>query len=106
MEKEGIIEGYTITVDHERLGYSLTAIIDLSLDKKRLIETEREISKLPNVYGVYDITGAMDAMIVAKFHSRDELNKFIKALLKKDYVVNSQTKLVLNVIKETLELPV
>ena len=56
LEKEKIIRGYTALIDHEKLGYNLTAIIEIIAKKNKIIDIEVELSKIENVCGVYDIT--------------------------------------------------
>jgi len=104
MEKEGVIRGYTAVVDHEKLGYQLTALIEITVSKGRLLEMENEIARMPNVCCVYDVTGLTDAFIVAKFKSREELSAFAKRLLALPYVERSNTHVVLTTIKEDFRL--
>ncbi len=68
LEKEKIIQRYTAIVDHEKLGYSLTAIIEIVAKNDKIVDIEEEISKFENVCAVYDITGSTDTIIIAKFH--------------------------------------
>ena len=100
LEKSGIIKKYTIITDHEKLGYDLEAIIEIVISKGKLLETEKEIAKHNNVVAVYDITGETDALVIAKFKSRKELNDFVKKILSLPYVERTRTHLVLNTIKE------
>ncbi|HEY4675306.1 MAG TPA: Lrp/AsnC family transcriptional regulator, partial [Candidatus Bathyarchaeia archaeon] len=81
MEKEGIITGYSAMLDHEKLGYELTVLTEITVSKGRLLEMEKEIARIPNVCCVYDVTGLTDAIIIAKFKTREELSKFTKSLL-------------------------
>ena len=81
MEDDGLIKGYSVILDHEKLGYQLTVVTEITVSKGRLVETENEIAKIPNVCGVYDVTGLTDAIIVAKFKSREDLGAFTKKLL-------------------------
>lgn len=104
LEKDKIIKGYTTLIDHEKLGYDLTAIIEIIANKEKLLEIEKELSKIENICGVYDITGSTDTVIVAKFKSRDELSKFVKRLSTIQYVENTITHVVLNTIKEDFRL--
>ena len=53
MEKEKIINGYSALIDHEKLGYSLTAIIEIIAKNDKVVDVEVEISKFENVCGVY-----------------------------------------------------
>ncbi len=104
LEKEKIILGYTVTIDHERIGYSLTAIIEIMAKKDRIVDIEEEVSKFENVCGVYDITGTTDTIIIAKFKERNELSTFVKGLAVIPNVENTITHLVLNTAKEDFRL--
>jgi len=104
MEQQGIIKGYSARLDHEKLGYDLGAIIEITVSKGKLLEVEREIAKHPNVLAVYDVTGQSDAMIVAKFKNRKELNDLVKNLLKMEFVERTNTHVILNTIKEDFRI--
>jgi DNA-binding Lrp family transcriptional regulator len=104
MEEEGIIKGYSALLDHEKIGYELTVISEITVSKGRLLEMENEIARLRNVCCVYDVTGLTDAIIIAKFKSREELSKFTKRLLALPYVERTNTHVVLTTIKEDLRI--
>jgi len=104
MEKEGIIRGYSALLDQERLGYELTVVSEITVSKGRLLEVENEIARLPNVCCVYDVTGLVDAIIVAKFKNREELSKFTKRLLAIPHVERTNTHVVLTTIKEDFRI--
>ena len=103
LEKEKIIKGYTAIIDHEKLGYDLTAIIEI-IAKKDIVDIEERLSKFENVCGVYDITGNTDTIIIAKFKERNELSKFVKSLSSMPNVENTITHVVLNTAKEDFRL--
>ena len=100
MEKEGVIKGYSAIVDHERLGYELTVVTEITVAKGKLLDVEHEVAKIPNVCCVYDVTGLTDAIVVAKFKSRKDLSDFTKWLLSLPYVERTNTHLVLTTVKE------
>ena len=104
MEEEGIIKGYTVLLDQEKLGYELTVVTEITVSKGRLLEMENEIARMPNVCCVYDLTGMSDAAIIAKFKSRDELSRFTKHLLSLPYVERTNTHVVLTTIKEDFRI--
>lgn len=104
MEKEGIIKGYSALLDQEKLGYELTVVSEITVSKGRLLEMENEIARLPNVCCVYDVTGLIDAIIVAKFKNREELSKFTKRLLALPYVERTNTHVVLTTIREDFRI--
>jgi DNA-binding Lrp family transcriptional regulator len=104
MEDMGIIKGYSAILDHEKLGYELTVVTEITVSKGRLVEMENEIAKNPNVCGVYDVTGLTDAVIIAKFKSREDLGKFTKNLLALPYIERTNTHVVLTTVKENFRL--
>ena len=104
LEKEKIILGYTTIIDHEKIGYSLTAIIENIAKNDKVMDIENEIAKFENVCGVYDITGSTDTIIIAKFKERTELSKFVKELATIPNVENTITHVVLNTAKEDFRL--
>jgi len=100
MEAQGVLRGYSAIVDHEKLGYQLTALTELTVSKGRLLEVENEIARMPNVCCVYDVTGITDAFVIAKFKNREELSVFAKRLLALPFVERTNTHMVLTTIKE------
>ena len=104
LESGGVINDYSIRLDHERLGYELTVVTEIIVSKGKLLETDAEIAKIPNVCAVYDITGQTDAMVVAKFKSRSSLSEFTKRLLSMPYVERTNTHVVLTTVKEDFRM--
>ena len=104
MEKTGLVKGYAAILDQERLGYQLTVIAEITVSKGKLLEMEEAIGRLPNTCAVYDVTGLTDAVVVAKFHSREELSRFTKSLLAMPFVDRTNTHVVLTTVKEDFRL--
>jgi DNA-binding Lrp family transcriptional regulator len=104
MEDVGLIKGYSVILDHEKLGYELTVVTEITVSKGRLVEMEQEIAKLPGVCGVYDVTGLTDAVIIGKFKNREDLGKFTKQLLALPYIERTNTHVVLATVKESFRL--
>ena len=101
MEDEEIIKSYGVQIDYEKLGYNIIALIELTISKGKMLEVEQELSKIPNIFAIYDITGEHDALILARFKNRETLSKMIKEKLHSSpYVERTNTHIVLNVIKE------
>jgi len=104
LEKEKIIQRYSAIIDHEKIGYSLTAIIEIIAKNDKIVNIEDEIAKFENVCGVYDITGSTGTIVIAKFKARDELSMFVKGLASIPNVENTITHVVLNTTKEDFRL--
>lgn len=106
LEKGRVVKGYAGMVDFEKLGYDITAVTEILVSKGKLLEMEKEIAKLPGVCAVYDVTGEIDGVIVAKFRSREELSHYTKGLLTMPFVERANTHVVLTTVKEDFRLPV
>ena len=100
LEDEDIIKGYSVNINYEKLGYDFIALIELTISKGEMLKVEEQIGNEPNVFAVYDITGTYDAVILARFKSRQELNKLVKKINSYEYIVITNTHLVLNIVKE------
>lgn len=107
LEETGVIRGYIPNIDPHKVGYDLLAIIGMRISKGKMIKVQDKIARATEVINVYDITGEWDSMIVARFRSRRELNKFIKWITGMEFVERTYTQIVLNVVKEEIkvELP-
>ena len=100
LETNHVIKSYSAILDHEKLGYDLTAIIEVTAVKGKITEVEKHISKFPNVCAVYDITGLTDMLIVAKFRNLRELSDFVKRDLALPFVERTNSHMVLVTVKE------
>lgn len=104
LENEGVIKSYSAILDYEKLGFDITAISEIKVSKGKLTEVEKDIAKLLPTCLVYDVTGENDVIIVAKFKTREEMSIFTKKLLSMSYVERTNSKIVLNIMKEDFRL--
>ena len=102
LTKSGIINKFVPVIDHEKLGYHLTAIIGLEIKGGTVAHLIEKEPFKNNLLAVYDVTGQFDGILIAKFKNTFELNKFIKQLLQEDHVTRTYTQTVLNIVKEEL----
>lgn len=100
LKTSNVIKGYSVNLDPKKLGYELSAIIEIVAPKLSLLHTMEEITEIPNVYAVYHTTGNIDAIIIAKFRGIDDLQKFLGDLYNKLDIQRSETRIVLNTVKE------
>ena len=100
LEKEGIIRRYTTIIDYDKVGYDVEVMIEIRISKGNLFEVEKKIATDPNVFAVYDMTGEFDAALLARFRNRREMDNFLKRIQTYDFVERTNTRLILNTIKE------
>ncbi len=104
LEQKKIITGYSARLNDQLLGYDLTAIIEVTTGKGKMLEVEQKIAENNDICAVYDITGPADVLLIGKFKSRQELSEFVKKLSAVPNVENTVTHMVLNTIKEDFRL--
>lgn len=104
LEDKGIIEKYTVQLNHEKLGYELTAITEIIISGGMMLEAGKQIANIGGALQVYNITGDSDILVVAKFKTRRQLSDFTKNITKMKNVVRTKTHVVLNTLKEEVSL--
>ena len=80
MEKEGLIDGYTVCLNCEKLGYPITAFINLDLDPTDKTRFYPYIQSCPNVLECACVTGQYSMLIKVAFESTAALDGFINEL--------------------------
>lgn len=100
LEKEGVIKGYGVRLDAESVGWGMTIMAGLRIEKGRMIEVQEKISSDPRVFTVYDTTGDWDSMVLARVKDRSDLDDLTKSVFTLEGVVRSFTHVVLNTVKE------
>jgi Lrp/AsnC family transcriptional regulator, regulator for asnA, asnC and gidA len=100
LEKEGVIRGYRALVDAEAVGWTLTAIIGLRIQKGHVRQAQRGIAKDPRIFAVYDVTGDWDGLCVARLRDRADLDDLVKSTLSAQYIIRTNTMFVLSTVLE------
>lgn len=97
LEAAGVIRGYTARVDYDRVGYDVTALLQLSITDDRVLE---RLSANPQFVAVYEVTGPEDVVAVGKFPDTDAMNETVTDLLTDEGVESLRTSVALDVLRE------
>ena len=100
LEEEGAITGYTPKIDYGRLGYDVTAILQLKVEGNALPDVTERLESHEQMLSVYEVTGTYDIIAIGKFKDTDEMNEGIKSLLVDPDIRESNTSVVLNAAVE------
>ena len=100
LEEMGIIKGYTVLLDAESIGWTMTVITGLRIQKGSMIDVQQQIAADPRVFAVYDVTGDYDSMVLARVRGRKDLDDLTKTVFTLNGVQRSFTQVVLNTVKE------
>ena len=80
LEKEEIIEGYEVKINQIKLGYHITAFINLEVAPVQKPEFYPFIKTCPNVVECNCVTGDYAMLVEVMFKSTEELDHFIGEL--------------------------
>jgi len=100
LKKSGIIKKKTIIVDYEKLGYMIEVMIDLKIKKGLFQELAKKLLTDPSVFMLIDMTGDYDAELLARFHTKRQLDAFIKRLQHDSSIDDTRTRLILDIKRE------
>ncbi len=100
LEETGVIMGYLPAVNQRKVGFDLPVVVGLRISKGKLLEVQRKIAEDPRVYGVHDVTGEWDSIVLARFRNTGELDDFVKGVLSQPFVERTYTQVVLNTVKD------
>lgn len=91
LEQTGVIIGYSANVDKLKLGYYVTAFINLEINPKQKPEFYPFIEACPNVIECNCVTGKFSMLIKVAFNTTMELDTFIGQL---QHFGNTETQIV------------
>jgi len=100
LEDEGVIQGYTPIVDYDKLGYDVTAVLQLKVEGTALPDLADHLRAHKQMVSVYEVTGDHDIIAIGKFIDTDDMNYLIKELLGDQDIKESSTSVVLNAAAE------
>ena len=106
LKELGVFERCTAVIDYKKLGYNLLALILFNVEGAHIVEVEKALASEPNVRGVYDITGEYDVAVLALFRGVEELDTFIKRVLKNPYIKRSITSVVFKAVKDGIHIAI
>ena len=101
LKKNGVIEGYTLRLNNEKLGYKLAFLIRINCDGKFTEEILNDLTKIPEVCSIFHTTGEQSAALICRFKESDDVHKFIRTLNQKEYITRTNSNMILKEYKNT-----
>ena len=110
LEREGVIEGYSARINPKALGLPLLVLVEIKLASKSgdIFEAfRREVLKLPQILDCHLVSGDFDYLIKARIPDMSQYRELLgDILLKLPQAEESRSYIVMEEVKETLELPI
>ncbi len=107
LEEQGIVRGFTVTLDQKQLGLDLTALMEVSLEHPKYFDAFCDmIRENPFVVDCYYLTGEFDFMLKIYTDSSDSLERIHSNIKSMKGVQATKTHFVLKTIKnDTAVIP-
>ena len=101
LESEGVIQGYAPILNADSVGWSMTVMAGLCIEKGKIMDVQKHISADQRVFAVYDVTGDCDSIVLARVKNREDLDDLTKTVFTLKGITRSYTHVVLNTVKES-----
>ena len=96
LEAEGIIKGYTVVVDHSKLGQSLEAFAELRFIGTAPVDAIESIAAdVPEIQALFTVAGDPDALAWIRVRDVHELKRVIDRIRRSGRVTGTKTLMVL-----------
>ncbi len=104
LRKKDIIEGYTLKLNNNKLGYKLTFLIQVQINGKHTEEILNEVKEKPEVCAIFHITGEQSAALICRFKESDDVHKFLRELNEKQHIIRTVSSMVLKEYKNEMNV--
>lgn len=96
LQETGVITGFTVQVDHAKLGWHVEAFTELRYSgTTRIGDIVGTASKVPEVQAVYTIAGDPDALVQVRVRDIGHLREVIDNLRRAGNVTGTKTLMIL-----------
>jgi len=100
LKENDVVQRFQPILNYEKLGYGLTAVIDLNVEAAKKEDVIPILGRKRNVISEYVVTGETDIVLVCKFLDRKDMSRFIDDLQSEDGIAQTNTNVVLESPKE------
>jgi Lrp/AsnC family leucine-responsive transcriptional regulator len=80
LEDEGVIEGYTTKINYEKLGYTINAILEVTIRNGQSEKFKQYIERHPRAVFCYRVAGPACYMLKISVRHLQEIEEFINSV--------------------------
>ncbi|KYH40402.1 MAG: AsnC family transcriptional regulator [Candidatus Bathyarchaeota archaeon B26-2] len=103
---KGVIRRFTAIVAPELVGKGLTAFVLINADPKMLQDVFDSLSKIDDIYEIYDVTGSYYAIVKIRTRDREHLKRIIDEIGAIEGIKSTETAIVLKSVKEETRIKI
>ncbi|MGI6471654.1 MAG: Lrp/AsnC family transcriptional regulator [Candidatus Methanomethylophilaceae archaeon] len=101
LESKEVIKGYRAKVDYMKLGFDYMGIVHIYADS--LPDVLEDLRNVPQIVGIFDVTGDSDAIAWIACADRDEFSETVKFINSRPGVNKTNTAVVLGIAKDPFD---
>ena len=106
LENRDVVTGYEPRVDFDRLGFDVTAVVQLTAADSKRSAVLDELRTAEQIVTVYEVTGEYDVFAVGLFRDTAELNERVGELVTTEGVAEVTTAVALDTVADDPLSPV
>jgi DNA-binding Lrp family transcriptional regulator len=101
MTEKGVIRGFTVIVDQNKVGYPINFVVELDVDLSRMREIQENLMQYSELYQIHVITGDHDILALGMAKNILHLYEIIEEKISNiEGIKATKTSLSLKTIKE------
>jgi len=77
LQTSGVITGFTVTVDPDKLGYSVAALVLVNVDQNRWREIREDVMQLPGLEYLAFTSGGFDLVLLVRLPDISDLRDVV-----------------------------
>lgn len=104
LRDDGILKGVSADIDYEKLGYTSVAVTRFKVPGDSIQKALEELEDYDCLTDIYEVTGNYDILAIGHYRDRQQMNRVIKELQGRDTVLETNTSMVLNIVRENFPL--
>ena len=99
LKKNGILKGYVPILDNQKLGYTIIALIYISVEGGHLQDIKEKLQEFNEVNVIFQTSGIYDIVLISRFQNMIDFSDFNNKISKLQYM-KSEVNLVLETLKD------
>lgn len=104
LEEDGVLKGVSADIDYEKLGFSTVAITRFKVPGDSIESALDKLQEYDRLTDIFEITGNYDILAIGHYRDRQQMNRVIKELQSHETILETNTSMVLNTVRENFPL--
>jgi DNA-binding Lrp family transcriptional regulator len=104
LRDDGILRGVRADIDYEKLGYKSVAVTRFKVPGDSITSALDKLEEYDRLTDIYEVTGNYDILAIGHYRDRQQMNRVIKELQGDETVLETNTSMVLNIVRENSPL--